>query len=110
MWKDDNDKIDDVFEDICAGNYSDLPIRCPICEDLSLYFYIHRWHWNGVKGGLWIWCSKCKNFSHGTIVVPEWWSNCKIISIDLLNSLPINLEEHKFEIAIHYLKVLSEQS
>lgn len=59
------------------------------------------------RGGIWIWCSKCKHFSHFSIKIPEWWNNCNDISPENLTSIPINLEKKKKLIVMHIKKIYS---
>ena len=43
MWKDNDDKIMDILENIETLNRQDFPVVCPICggKEGHLYFHMH---------------------------------------------------------------------
>lgn len=98
MWKDDDDRIEIVIDVVMKKATEDVPIVCPICEEKQVHYYMHKWNEQSLRGGIWVWCSRCRCFSHGTIKVPEWWENCEDIPIGELNSLPDYLEDNKVKV------------
>ena len=53
------------------------------------------------RGGLWIWCSECYTFSHGSIYVPEYWGNCPLVESEKLCGMPVYLDEIREIIDTH---------
>lgn len=109
MWNDRDDTLEQVFDRIMDKKGGDVPLICPVCGRKQVHFYFHKWNEKSDKGGMWIWCSGCKSFSHGTVQVPEWWENCNEISLNKLNSLPDYLEDHKEKID-HYVNELRKKN
>ena len=97
MWKDD-DRIEIAIDAILKKVTKDVPLVCPICGKKQVHYYIHKWSEQSLRGGIWVWCSQCRCFSHGTIKVPEWWENSDSIPISQLNSLPDYLEDNKHKV------------
>ena len=92
MWKDDNDSIEKLWYQFIAKS-SRYPSVCPICGKKSAHIYLHRFKDN--KGSVWIWCSECKNCSHGTMVIPKWWCDDDFIDLTKTASHPDYLENEK---------------
>lgn len=92
MWRDDNDKIEKLWNHFItkAERY---PCICPICGRTSAHVYLHRYR--GDKGSAWMWCSACKNCSHGTVAIPKWWSDDDFIDLGKTASHPDYLECEK---------------
>ncbi len=103
MWKDDNDKIEKLWKRFLK-KIDRYPCICPICEKMSAHVYLHRYKKN--KGSVWIWCSECKNCTHGTIIVPEWWHDDNLIDLSKTTSHPDYLENKKKVIDIYVNKIL----
>ncbi len=70
MWHDSDNSIDEVFEAI-LGKAAHFPIECPVCGLACAHIYLHR-H-NGYHGGIRLWCSNCRAYSHLSGRVPAWW-------------------------------------
>lgn len=47
------------------------------------------------RGGIWIWCSECKQYVHASVKVPEWWKNIPNIKLEDLSNEPILQENNK---------------
>jgi hypothetical protein len=79
MWSDRDDKLEALLDCIMRKDTGDAPLLCPACGRKDVHYYFHKWKDISSKGGMWIWCSNCRRFAHGTVMVPEWWENCKEI-------------------------------
>ncbi|GKX32282.1 hypothetical protein SH1V18_47620 [Vallitalea longa] len=101
MWRDDDDRLDNILNFIVHKRISQYPLICPICSTQELNFYMHRYKEHVHKGAIWIWCSNCKYFSHFSLVVPDWWENSNWIALEDLTALPINLESKREQISKH---------
>ncbi len=105
MWKDDNDKIEELFINI--KNIKKLPTICPICESRNAHIYMHFYDEKTRRGGLWVWCSECNSFSHSSIYVPEYWKNCPLIEVEKLCGMPTYLNEMKEIIDAHVERLMN---
>ncbi|MBP1967572.1 hypothetical protein [Paenibacillus aceris] len=110
MWKDSADTIEAIFDCIMERKAGGVPLICPVCEKEHAHYYFHKWNEKSNSGGMWIWCSNCKSFSHSTVKVPEWWKNCNEIAIEKLNSIPDYLEENKEKVDNFVNELCSENS
>lgn len=99
MWTDENDDIEKIYKDF--DNIKKFPAKCPICEQDAAHLYIHIYDNKTKKGGLWIWCSHCHSFSHGSIQAPVFWDNCSLVELEKLSAVPTYLEEIKESIDTH---------
>lgn len=99
MWKDSNDKIDELF--LKLQELKEFPTICPICNKKGAHIYMHVYNNKTRRGGSWSWCSECHSFSHSTIYVPEYWRNCSEIELEKLSAVPIYLEEIKDKLDKH---------
>ena len=74
-----------------------LSANCPICQNKGL----HRFYQVGkkiklsvdselciAKGSEWQWCSYCRSFEHGEVLVPSWWSSELKIDGNKLTAIP----------------------
>ncbi len=99
MWKDSNDKIDELF--LKLQELKEFPTICPICNKKNAHIYMHVYNNKTRRGGSWSWCSECHSFSHSTMYVPEYWRNCSEIELEKLSAVPIYLEEIKDKLDKH---------
>lgn len=104
-WNDEDDRLDEILKDILISGIKQYPLRCPICEKNSLNLYFLR---RGTRknGGVWVWCSNCHSFTHGTVPIPMWWQNCVEIDAEKLTSLPLYQEENCKKIEKHIKNIL----
>lgn len=92
MWKDDNDDIEKLWHQF-INKSNRYPCVCPICGKISAHVYLHRYKKD--KGSAWMWCSECKNCSHGTMTIPQWWCDDNFIDLAKTASHPDYLESEK---------------
>lgn len=105
MWNDGDDRLEIVLGKLLVGDIKEYPLECPICNEKALNFYLIK-RVNKINGGVWMWCSNCRNFTHGTAKIPEWWENCNKIDIEMLTSLPLYQERNKMIIKKHVKDLL----
>jgi len=103
MWKDDNDNIEKLWN-IFLARADEFPSVCPICQGKSAHIYLHRYRES--KGIVWMWCSKCRNSSHGTISIPEWWVDDTFVELNKTTSHPDYLETMKDKIDSYVNSIL----
>lgn len=106
MWKDDNDKIEDLYVNI--EKMKKFPAICPVCNKSNAHIYMQIYDNRTRRGGLWVWCSECYTFSHGSIYVPEYWENCSLIENEKLCAIPDYLNEIKDAIDNHVNVILNK--
>ena len=53
MWKDNDDKIMDILENIETLNRQDFPVVCPICGGKEGHLYFCKNVEGDEKGGMW---------------------------------------------------------
>lgn len=94
MWKDNNDKIMNILDNIVSPNLAYFPVICPICGEKEAHIYFHKYI-DEVRGGMWVWCSSCKHSAHTMFKIPTWWSNLNTIKFEELTSYPDLLEKNK---------------
>lgn len=99
MWKDGNDKIEELY--INLKKIKKFPTECPICKKNNAHLYMHIYDEKTRRGGLWIWCSECHSFFHGSIYVPRYWKNCVDIKLENLSAIPTYLDKIKDKIDRH---------
>ena len=95
MWKDNDDKIMDILENIETLNRQDFPVVCPICGKKEGHLYFYRNVKEDEKGSMWAWCSSCCHFTHALYRLPKWWKNLDEIKLENLAGCPDYLEENK---------------
>lgn len=69
----DNDNMFSVYQAYEEGK-PEYPVICPECGNRSAHLYINRYK-DTHRGGVWVWCSECHAFEHGSYIVPLWWDN-----------------------------------
>ena len=57
MWKDDNDKIEDLYVNL--EKIKKFPTKCPVCNENDAHIYMQIYDKRTRRGGLWVWCSEC---------------------------------------------------
>ena len=110
LWRDASDTefklLNSVLEGILSG--ADLRISKPCSECMPNWSRLHAYFHarpNG-HGGVWIWCSNCKIYLHGSVRPPLWWHNVKPIQEELLTSQPMYLEQFVDQIDQHWAALL----
>lgn len=98
MWKDDNDKIGELYVNRSREKF---PAICPVCKKSDAHMYMHIYDDETRRGGLWIWCSECHIFSHSSIYVAEYWKNCPLVEEEKLYAIPAYLDEMRDIIDAH---------
>ena len=93
MWKDEKDNMLDILDEIEKGQ-AKFPTVCPVCGKQEAHLYMHKESGENI-GGLWVWCSSCKNYIHATYQIPQWWKNSLEIKESELLPNPQYLEENK---------------
>lgn len=103
------DKLDIFLKQVLQRLEVNMPEVCPICSANDVHMYLNR---NKVSklGGVWVWCSNCRHYSHGSIVLPEWWENCNDVPQNDLTSAPDVLEDMKFQIDKHVNELLKKNN
>ena len=114
MWKDNNDKIMDILNNIETQNRECFPVLCPICGKKDGHLYFHRNSEGDERGSMWAWCSTCYHFAHVLYRLPKWWKNLEEINFENLTSYPNYLDENKFFIdewvnKLIFLNMVSEK-
>jgi hypothetical protein len=104
------DQLNALLEDILSGVAVEMPQECPACSppkpDLHAYFHARL----NRPGGVWLWCSSCKMYLHGSVKAPVWWSNLDSLSQDQLTARPQYLDEHAMEIDMHWNRLVNKFS
>lgn len=93
MWKND-DRMMDTLKYVIYDIKKKFPMICPVCKKKSGHMYFHRYGKRN-NGGIWIWCSECKCFTHAFVRIPDWWENSEYISLEKLENYPDYLENEK---------------
>lgn len=106
MWKDNNDNIEKLWYGF-LNKSNRYPCVCPICRKVAAHVYLHRY--KECKGTVWMWCSKCKNCSHGTVAIPDWWVDDTFVELNKTSSHPDYLETLKEKID-SYVNFLFDKS
>lgn len=107
MWKDDNGKIEELYKEI--KKIKIFPTICPVCKKKDAHIYIHVYNGKTRRGGVWVWCSDCHTFFHGSTVVPDYWDNCTRVEVEKLCAIPNYLDELKEIIDAHVNTMLVNQ-
>ncbi len=106
MWKDDNDKIEELYNNV--KKIKNFPAICPICKKEGAHIYMHVYDCKTRRGGVWGWCSECHTFFHGSTFVPDYWKNCTDVEAEKLCAEPVYLEELKEKIDKHVNAIIKE--
>lgn len=109
MWQSDltdKDKLLGIlYRKLIDDESARFPSICPICSHESAHIYIHR-H-SPERGGLWLWCGRCRYYSHGSLgAVPDWWVNPPEIDASKLAGEPGLLESFENLIIGEYINKL----
>lgn len=104
------DQLNALLEYILSGGTLEMPLVCPAClsPERSLHVYFHSRQ--NRPGGVWLWCSSCKVYLHGSVKSPEWWSNLDSLSQGHLTAPPQYLDEHAVEIDKHWNRLVNKLS
>jgi hypothetical protein len=116
-WRDANEhefkSLNSVLEGVMTGTDLQIPRSCPAClsnwPSLHMYFHVQP---NG-RGGVWMWCSNCGIYIHGSLRPPVWWRNLENVELKYLTAMPAYLETFAEQIDQHWTKLvrgLSEQT
>ena len=108
MWRDGNDKIDEVFAGI--DKIEKFPTKCPVCGQKGGHICMQIHNEASRRGGLWIWCSACGSFSHCAVCVPEYWENCSVVEVEKLCAIPEYLDGIKDALDQHANAMLGKIS
>ncbi len=112
MWNANNGQIEDklqiVIDNIGENKSTSFPESCPICNEKDVHLYFNSRGLNKI-GGIWIWCSACKHYFHGSIIPPIWWENCIEVPESNLTAAPDVLESMKPQIDNHVNALLKHR-
>ena len=95
MWNDGNDRIMEIMNRL-DDSESVFPVQCPVCGEKAGHIFMHRY--NERRGGIWIWCSACRSFSHMSGILPDWWENMHGIEKSRLEAVPRYPDERNNDI------------
>lgn len=95
MWRDNDEQIMDILDNVETKNKECFPVVCPICGKKDGHIYFHRNKEGDERGSMWAWCSACYHNAHAIYRLPKWWKNLEEISIEKLASYPDYLEKNK---------------
>ena len=94
MWKDDKLEMLEIF-DLLQRKTIKFPANCPCCGQLAAHAMFYCYNQVNRRGGFWVWCSKCKQYVHTSVKVPNWWKNIADIQVEDLVSEPVVQENSK---------------
>ena len=106
MWKDSNDKIAELYFNL--QKIEKFPAECPICKEQGGHIYMHIYDEKTRRGGIWIWCSECHSFFHGSIRVTKYWINYSHNVLEKLSAIPTYLDGIKDKIDQHTMSVVKK--
>lgn len=95
-------QLNELLEQIISGLVIEMPTACPACTSLRPSLHVYFNLRPNKRGGVWIWCSNCGVYFHGSITPPEWWSNLERLDPHRLASQPQYLDTHAEEIDSHW--------
>lgn len=95
MWKDNNDKIMEILNNIEEKDKECFPVVCPICGKREGHLYFHKYKENDERGSMWTWCSACYHSMHAVYQLPKWWKNLEQVNDEKLTNYPGYLDEMK---------------
>lgn len=95
MWEDSKEMLKSFDLNMLERTYPDV---CPVCGTLEKHIFFHRFDEEDKDGGVWMWCSKCRNYTHAHVEIPTMWKNVPLINEDLLDDSVEYLEENKTKI------------
>lgn len=59
-WNDSGDKFEQMWN--INQDPMKVPYICPYCNEKEGHMYMHVYNLKTHRGGLWLWCSACKQF------------------------------------------------
>lgn len=98
MWIDDDGSLARIYKNF--DKIDRFPVTCPKCQKNSVHIYLHI-NDKTKRGGLWIWCSSCRVFFHGSVRLDVEWENCPKVEEEKLFAIPDCLDEIHDEIDKH---------
>ena len=107
MWKDNNDKIYELWSRL-HQSHKRYPCQCPICGYEAAHIYIRRYKDSDNRGAVWMWCSECKEYSHCTVCTPKWWANDDFVDLGKLLHTPDYLESIREQVDNHINKTIDD--
>lgn len=102
------DKLQIILENVLDGKIVNFPESCPICSNDKAHLYFNSRGLDKI-GGIWIWCSACKHYFHGSIMPPAWWENYSAVLQDSLTAAPDVLEDITSQIDEHINTLLKQK-
>jgi hypothetical protein len=94
------DKLQTLISKLATENTTYFPETCPICSTADAHVYYNARGKNKL-GGVWVWCSACRHYFHGSTFPPEWWENYCEIPQNELTAIPDILEKFNTQIDRH---------
>lgn len=108
-WYDGPLEMQKLYRAVCIPEDNErAPFRCPVCQGRQAHVYLHLCNDKTRRGGLWIWCSGCRRFMHGSVYVPEYWVNCPAVGFGRLTAVPVYLEDMKDSIDGHVNSLMNK--
>lgn len=105
MWVIDEIPIEDKLQlflsQVLEVQAINFPQCCPICAAQDVHMYFNKSEFSRI-GGVWIWCSNCKRYFHGSIIPPVWWENYTDVPQSELMAAPDVLEKMKSQVDKHF--------
>lgn len=92
--------LNKLLGEVLGGSSPRMPMNCAICRTAAVHIYFHD-HRRGA-GGVWVWCSACGTYLHGSTVVPTWWRNLEGVDEKKLTASPEYLEGWAHTIDVHW--------
>jgi hypothetical protein len=100
-----------LLAEVMTGVNISASYFCPFhrSEQPRLHIYFHS---RGPRrlGGVWVWCSTCGAFIHGTIHPPEWWENLEDLDLSHLTAEPEYLDLLAEKIDAHWVALLKRHT
>lgn len=106
-WNDSGDKFEQMWN--INQDPMKVPYICPYCDEKEGHMYMHVYNLKTHRGGLWLWCSACKQFFHSSVYVPTWWSNLPIVDENQLSAFPQYLDALSTRIDKHINQLISNK-
>jgi hypothetical protein len=102
-WHDEQEcraPLNALLGEVLEGGVVRLPAKCGHCQSSAVHIYFHD-HRRG-RGGVWVWCSSCGCYLHGSAVVPSWWGNLAGVDEQRLTASPEYLEPLAHAVDAHW--------
>jgi hypothetical protein len=87
--------LDRLLDDLSSAQPAPMPRTCPICGHATAHAHFHG-------RGLWLWCSHCRHYSHGTGRAPAWWRDTPAIDASRLRHDPEYLDAMAMTLDAHW--------